>query len=755
MAMSLVVNGVSYLYPDTGDQSWGSVASAWAAAVTTGMLQKSGGAFTLTADVNFGANFGLISKYFTSQGTNPASTGVVRLSSSDALSFRNNANSADIALAKNASDQLTWAGAAFLSSAGAVLAAAMPALTGDVTTSAGTVATTVAKIQGTTVSGTTGTGNVVLSASPTFTGTIAAAALTLSTALTVANGGTGLATGTSGGILGFTATGTLASSSALTASQLIVGGGAGATPSTLAAGSQYQVLVMGATTPGYGAVNLAQSAAVTGILPNANTTATNAATASSIVSRDASANARINNLIEGFTSITSAAGTTTLTVASTYCQQVTGSTTQTIVLPDCTTLVVGHQFLIQNRSSGVVTVNANGGGLIQTMPANSQTLLTCLSVGTSAGTWDTQQSTNNAGGGTVTSVTFTGDGTVLSSTPSSAVTTSGTLTAALNTQAKNTIFAGPSSGANAAPTFRSQVYADVSPVFKIPTFQRFLSTGTTTGYLFTISTSTTCAVGDTYTNNGNTYTVLAALSAQTGQVLFTSGSSAPTASGTLTRATGAGTASVTFSANTPLATYTVPASPPIFIKIRTLGAGGGGGGSNASGAAGAAGGTSTFGPNMIIANGGTGGGGGSTSTPAGGAGGTASVASPATIIATAQGGGGGTGLSETGANVYPAGGIGGSSYFGGGGWSAATNAGGAGAANTGGGGAGAGWTTQGIVAGAGGGAGGYAEAIVANPTGGATYPYCVGVGGIGGTGTGGAAGAAGGSGIVIVEEYYQ
>ena len=45
-------------------------------------------------------------------------------------------------------------------------------LTGDVTSSGGTATvTTVAKIQGTTVSGTTGTTNVVFSASPTLTGT--------------------------------------------------------------------------------------------------------------------------------------------------------------------------------------------------------------------------------------------------------------------------------------------------------------------------------------------------------------------------------------------------------------------------------------------------------------------------------------------------------------------------------------------------------------------------------------------------------
>lgn len=52
------------------------------------------------------------------------------------------------------------------------------ALTGDVTAGANSYVTTVAKIAGTTVSGTTGTGNVAFSASPTFTGTIGCASLT-------------------------------------------------------------------------------------------------------------------------------------------------------------------------------------------------------------------------------------------------------------------------------------------------------------------------------------------------------------------------------------------------------------------------------------------------------------------------------------------------------------------------------------------------------------------------------------------------
>lgn len=66
------------------------------------------------------------------------------------------------------------------------------------------------------------------------------------------------------------------------------------------------------------------------------------------------------------------------------------------------------------------------------------------------------------GSGTVTSVTFTGDGTVLSSTPSAAVTTTGTLTAALKTQSVNRVLAGPTSGPDALPTFRQLACGSLS-----------------------------------------------------------------------------------------------------------------------------------------------------------------------------------------------------------------------------------------------------------------------------------------------------
>lgn len=88
--------------------------------------------------------------------------------------------------------------------------------------------------------------------------------------LAVAHGGLGLSAGTSGGVLGFTASGVLASSVALTASALVLGGGPGATPTALGSLGTTTTLLHGnaAGAPTFAAVSL--SADVTGLLPFAN-----------------------------------------------------------------------------------------------------------------------------------------------------------------------------------------------------------------------------------------------------------------------------------------------------------------------------------------------------------------------------------------------------------------------------------------------------------------------------------------------------
>jgi hypothetical protein len=70
--------------------------------------------------------------------------------------------------------------------------------------------------------------------------------------LPVANGGTNLTSGTSGGVLYYSATGTLASSTALASNALVVGGGAGVAPSTVTTGTGV-VTALGVNTGSSGA----------------------------------------------------------------------------------------------------------------------------------------------------------------------------------------------------------------------------------------------------------------------------------------------------------------------------------------------------------------------------------------------------------------------------------------------------------------------------------------------------------------------
>jgi hypothetical protein len=72
------------------------------------MLQKAGGVFTLTNDVNFGASYGLVALYLKSTATNIAQSGVVRLGNADKVAFRNSGNTADLSMGLGASDEIQF-----------------------------------------------------------------------------------------------------------------------------------------------------------------------------------------------------------------------------------------------------------------------------------------------------------------------------------------------------------------------------------------------------------------------------------------------------------------------------------------------------------------------------------------------------------------------------------------------------------------------------------------------------------------------
>ncbi len=76
------------------------------------MLQKAGGSFPLTAEVDFGTSFGINVLSLKSTTLPRAATGFMRLANNQAIVWRNQANSADLPLVADASNQLTYNGIA-------------------------------------------------------------------------------------------------------------------------------------------------------------------------------------------------------------------------------------------------------------------------------------------------------------------------------------------------------------------------------------------------------------------------------------------------------------------------------------------------------------------------------------------------------------------------------------------------------------------------------------------------------------------
>ena len=100
MATTRTINGTGYVIPDQGDSfsNWGGDISAWIGAVTNGGLFTQGGNFTLTNDVNFGPNYGLVSIYFKSRTAGIANTGVLQLANSDDIVWAGTGAQGDVSL---------------------------------------------------------------------------------------------------------------------------------------------------------------------------------------------------------------------------------------------------------------------------------------------------------------------------------------------------------------------------------------------------------------------------------------------------------------------------------------------------------------------------------------------------------------------------------------------------------------------------------------------------------------------------------
>lgn len=102
MATPITFNGSSYSVPAYGDSGWAQGAgnlSSYLIAIASGTLQTTGGTFTLSAPVNFGATYGLFAAYLTTETAAPATVGVVRLALTDTICW----GAGNLALAVSAS----------------------------------------------------------------------------------------------------------------------------------------------------------------------------------------------------------------------------------------------------------------------------------------------------------------------------------------------------------------------------------------------------------------------------------------------------------------------------------------------------------------------------------------------------------------------------------------------------------------------------------------------------------------------------
>jgi hypothetical protein len=140
-----------------------------------------------------------------------------------------------------------------------------------------------------------------------------------------------------------------------------------------------------------------------------------------------SASATMTTLM-GFTTTVTSGAPVVLTNASTYYQQFTGSTAQTVTLPVTSTLATGWTFhIVNNNTAGDLTVNSSGGNLVITVIPGTTAMVTCIATaGTTAANWEfgfTDFSTRTGTGDVVLSSAPT-----LSSPVISTITNTGTLT---------------------------------------------------------------------------------------------------------------------------------------------------------------------------------------------------------------------------------------------------------------------------------------------------------------------------------------
>jgi hypothetical protein len=241
-----------------------------------------------------------------------------------------------------------------------------------------------------------------------------------------------------------------------------------------------------------------------------------------------------NNVYIGFNTITAAAGTTILTNASAGWQQVIGTTTQTIQLPNATTLYKGLAYTIANNSTGAVTIKNNASTTIDTTVTGGSSILVLTDNSTSAGTWvaysyipssyDFSTTSANFGGATISNATWNGS-TITSGYGGTGLTTFTAANNALYSTGASTLTAGTlpvAAGGTGATTLTGYVYGNGTGAFTASTT---IPTSALTGsYVSTFSGGSTGLTPNTATTGAVTLAgTLAVAYGGTGQTTYTDG----------------------------------------------------------------------------------------------------------------------------------------------------------------------------------------------------------------------------------------
>ncbi len=117
MSIPVTLNGIVYQIPTVSETGWGQNTTAYLVAVSNGFLSLNGGAFTLASEVNFGPTYGIASPWLRSGTAMPAQSGVLRLTETESISWRNSTNTADIPLTV-VGGQLTFNGVPIINANG-------------------------------------------------------------------------------------------------------------------------------------------------------------------------------------------------------------------------------------------------------------------------------------------------------------------------------------------------------------------------------------------------------------------------------------------------------------------------------------------------------------------------------------------------------------------------------------------------------------------------------------------------------------